>query len=272
MPKKTLSKTELTKMKKTELLQIGKEMKLKGLSSLRKADIIERIIENQKTKTSDSQVKTEKIIKSIEEKKIIPTSSDGNKGDKVKKVIPEEEYHIPNEYHTTRIVLMVKDPEWIYTYWEVSPSKRAELQIDYDQMVLRVYDVTGINFDGNNAHKYFDISPDGIATNWYIHVPLPERDYCVDLGYYDSERNFCIIARSNIVSVPRNGVSDAFDEEWMSIEELYQLSGGGNRQLSGSLEIDQMLTERLKLALSSESLVSSWMPSSHEFITEKPSG
>jgi hypothetical protein len=138
--------------------------------------------------------------------------------------IPE----LPDSYGDNRIVLMVRDPEWLFTYWElrqdVIDSARNTLipLAEGAKTILRVYDVTDIIFNGYNAHKYFDIEVTGGARSWYIHAGEPDRSFCVDIGFLAPDGTFRVLSRSNIVRTPRMGVSGVVDEEWMSIKELYE--------------------------------------------------
>ncbi|HHT9114798.1 MAG TPA: DUF4912 domain-containing protein [Candidatus Wunengus sp. YC65] len=138
--------------------------------------------------------------------------------------IPE----LPDSYGDNRIVLMVRDPEWLFTYWElrqdVIDSARNTLipLAEGAKTILRVYDVTDIIFNGYNAHKYFDIEVAGGVRSWYIHAGEPNRSFCVDIGFLAPDGTFRVLSRSNIVRTPRMGVSGVVDEEWMSIEEFYE--------------------------------------------------
>lgn len=138
--------------------------------------------------------------------------------------IPE----LPDSYGDNRIVLMVIDTEWLFTYWElrndVIESARNTLipLAEGAKTILRVYDVTDIIFNGYNAHKYFDIEVVGGARSWYIPVGEPNRSFCVDIGFLAPDRTFRVLSRSNTVRTPRMGVSGVVDEEWMSIKELYE--------------------------------------------------
>ncbi|MDH4128276.1 MAG: DUF4912 domain-containing protein [Spirochaetota bacterium] len=269
---------ELMKMTKAELIEFGKSHNIKGLQSLKKADIIEKLISEGKSLSSKLKAKPQKQEKEIASKKSVTkpevkaTHPTTNFEEKKYEVIDvktfkepennENDVYIPHNYNETKIVAMVRDPEWVFSYWEINHNLWQDLDLDNKQLVLRVYDVTAVNFNGLNANSFYDIRIDHVSQNWYINVPLSERDYCIDLGYYGAEGRFYTIARSNIISVPRNGMSNVYDEEWMTVEELFKLSGG-YKQISGSFEIGQMLAERLKMAISSESLVSSWaLPSS----------
>jgi len=138
--------------------------------------------------------------------------------------IPE----LPDSYGDNRIVLMVRDPEWLFAYWEIRTDVMDSVLnmlgslAHGAKIVLRVYDVTDIIFNGNNAHKYFNIEVTGEARNWYIHVGEPNRSFCVDIGFLTPNGTFRILSRSNTVRTPRTSVSEVVDEKWMSIEELYE--------------------------------------------------
>ena len=138
--------------------------------------------------------------------------------------IPE----LPDSYGDNRIVLMVRDPEWLFAYWEIRKDAMDSVLNTLGSMahgakiVLRVYDVTDIIFNGNNAHKYFDIEVTGGARSWYIHVGEPNSSFCVYIGLLTPNGTFRTLSRSNTVRTPRTSVSEVVDEKWMSIEELYE--------------------------------------------------
>lgn len=149
----------------------------------------------------------------------------------------EERFVFPRAYGDTKIVLLVRDPWWLHAYWEINKDKEEELRrklgedvYHRSKYILRVYDITDIDFNGKNAHSYFDIEIMGGADNWYIEVGKPNRTWCVDLGLLTPGKEFYLICRSNIVRTPRFGMSEITDEEWMSLEEeywkLYGVAGG----------------------------------------------
>ena len=116
------------------------------------------------------------------------------------------------------------------------------------------YDVAGNEYNGNNAHLYFDIHIEEYARNWYFRVD-PDRSYCVELGLLSPGGQFVCIVRSNTVTMPRAGMSDVIDEKWGTVgedyyDELYALSGGFDVGKS-SLELRRMLEEKLRSELSS---------------------
>lgn len=140
---------------------------------------------------------------------------------------PEPE--LPRGYGKDRLVLMARDPHWLFAYWEVTATKQDEFinthspeawQVTHS--VLRVYDVTGIEFNGQNSLGYTDIHLSGEAGDWYIQVGQPDHSFCVDLGRMFPDGRFITLLRSNTVTTPRASLSDCLDEEWMWIEGLYR--------------------------------------------------
>ncbi len=147
----------------------------------------------------------------------------------VKAVHHPHEPQLPKNYGVDRMVLMARDPHWLYAYWEVTATKQEEFKKSYGpaawtstRPVLRVYDVTGVDFTGENAKGYLDIHVNEQTDNWHIKVGEPDRSFCVDLGRMFPDGRFVTLLRSNTVTTPRASLSDCLDEEWMWIEGLYR--------------------------------------------------
>ncbi len=138
--------------------------------------------------------------------------------------MPQE---LPGSYGYDRIVLQVRDPWWLHSYWEVSEHNFSRLR---DQLgdayysakrILRVYDVSLVIFNGNNAHRFFDLEINPDATSWYIDIGEPGKSWCVDFGLRLADGRFITILRSNTVSTPLAGPSWITDEEWMIPEDMF---------------------------------------------------
>ena len=140
-----------------------------------------------------------------------------------RRCLPDE---LPGHYGISRMVLLARDASWLYTWWEVGPGIFEELkrrlgeEFYKSKRVVRVYDVTGIDFNGANAVGFFDIQINDYAENWYINA-APARSWCVELGLLLADGRFIMILRSNIVATPLDGPSGITDEEWMVPQELF---------------------------------------------------
>jgi len=182
--------------------------------------------------------------------KDIPTSMPTSIVERKVEVVPQIT-DLPTSYGDTKIVLLPRDPWWCFAYWEIGEQTKQEIKNLYGEnvkYVIRVYDVTNVvNFDGKNANKYFDIEINPLANNWYINVAETNRSWCVDLGLITPDGKFVVVARSNIVMMPRYGVSPLTDEQWAVLqrefERLLELSGVSMIG-KGSFDIAKLMRER----------------------------
>jgi len=123
---------------------------------------------------------------------------------------------------------MVRDPWWIFAYWEIDPQREraARIQLRPDEVpgmesVLRVYNVTGTRYPDEPANSYFDISLSGLATNWYIHTNAPNASFIVELGLRTAQGRFIMLVRSNRVETPPDGPSSVIDDQWSVSDEVF---------------------------------------------------
>lgn len=174
---------------------------------------------------------------------------------------------LPHQYDEDRIVLQVRDPLWIHAYWETKGQTIEKLRSELGQgfyqakKILRVYDVSQIIFNGNNAHRFFDIYISEFANNWYIDTTGPGRSWCVDLGLLLPDGRFITIIRSNTVHTPIEGPSWITDEEWMIPEDLFARLYGMGFGFGRSSPVGPAWQERIKQALFSGALASPGMAS-----------
>ncbi|MCX5969157.1 MAG: DUF4912 domain-containing protein, partial [Cyanobacteria bacterium] len=84
----------------------------------------------------------------------------------------------------TRVVFLPRDPQWAYVFWDISDADRDQaLAAGASQLCLRVADVTGLSGGSSHPHTLQEVVVDSHATEWYLPVPLSDRDYRVELGY-----------------------------------------------------------------------------------------
>jgi hypothetical protein len=127
---------------------------------------------------------------------------------------------------------MVRDPEWIFAYWDLETEKKQWVERLFSEgharTVLRIYDVTDVEFDLSHVKTFWDVEVDLGTLEWYVHVQSFDRTLVADLAIIDRFGRFHVIARSNTIRMPRLGPSDIIDEQWMCVDfdEIYALSGG----------------------------------------------
>jgi hypothetical protein len=173
---------------------------------------------------------------------------------------------LPRGYNEDGIALLSRDPFVAYAYWEATPARieRERAWFGWDsKLCVRVYDITGVQFDGRNAVGYFDQEVVDRIGSWYFDFDRPAHSFCADIGLISPEGRFLTIARSNYITMPRNGVSDEIDEEWMLVEEefwkLYGYPEGFRKGIS-SPEMQEMLKRRREMEISSPGLFSRERP------------
>lgn len=155
-----------------------------------------------------------------------------------------------------RLVLMVRDPYWLHACWEVSRQSveraRAAMAEHWHtaQPTLRVLEVETGATTSTAERVVRDITVHGGVKNWYVDVKDPPKSYRVDLGYLAANGKFFVVSRSNIVSTPQPGSSDAIDENWSDIaenyEKIYAQSGGSTEGEGVSGELQELFEERLR--------------------------
>ncbi len=235
-------------------------MKAKRITQLRKG-----IKYKEQSVVKKSPVETKKQILDTEELAIEKAKFSYPEVGRLPRPMPQD---LPYQYDRDRIVLQVRDPWWIHAYWEISNATlerlRSELKDEFynrAKRVLRVYDVSRIVFNGQNAHRFFDIQINEYTNNWYIDTGGAGRSWCVDLGLLLAGGRFITIVRSNTVYTPLEGPSWITDEEWMIPEDMFARLYGMGFGLGRSSPVGKAWQERVKKALFSGVLASPGMAS-----------
>ena len=119
--------------------------------------------------------------------------------------------YLSDYYDETYVYLVPCDPESVYCLFEVGEATRNGLKdrfgddfFEKNALLLRVYDVTGVSFDGFNANSFFEVD-DYLADKVAYWVKAAGgRDYVAEIGYRaHGTTYFEKVARSNAIFVPR---------------------------------------------------------------------
>lgn len=129
-------------------------------------------------------------------------------------VLPE----LPETYGESKLVAMVRDPFMVHAYWDLTEKIIARAHAQGGQrMVLRVYDVTELVFDGRNAHSWFEIPTPEYVRNWNIQMPQDGRNYLIQLGWVTPDGRFLPVMRSNVVDVPIGRPSPVIADKFVEL-------------------------------------------------------
>ncbi len=126
---------------------------------------------------------------------------------------------LPGGYGESRLVLMSREPQWAYAYWDVPEEMRQPLRTQGgQQLALRLYDVTDMPPSQQQPHSVQQYEIDELAQNWYLPIPVSDREYVAELGYLATDGRWLSLARSNGVLVPPVYPSDWEAEQMVTIE------------------------------------------------------
>lgn len=175
---------------------------------------------------------------------------------------------LPEGYGDTEAVLLARDPNWLYIYWEITEKTKTGVCVQQGadifgkcRQVIRVYDVTNLAATNAAGQKYFDITVLIEAKSWYINVPESGRTYCCDVGLLTPEGMFITLVRTNATQLPTGRISVAADEKWMSVAPDFNkiLSLSGIEYIGkGSGEVARSLAQRWEALSSVFSKAASW--------------
>ncbi len=272
-----MTRDQLLARSKRELLDLARQHGIVGWRDMRKEELVEAIHRLQRNaarrKAYAARSSSAKLVAPVQRAAARNTSGEelveSSKYDvgvatrDLSERVPKE---LPTGYGKDRIVLLVRDPYWLHAYWELTSQAvaRAESALGQEwhtaRPILRLLDVTSHDASGNTERLVRDIEIHGGCNNWYIEVQNPPRSFRVDIGYLCRSGRFYILARSNVVTTPRAGISDTIDENWADLDarkadRIYAMSSG-YEQSASSLEIKQFLDERLSRPLGSPSITS----------------
>jgi hypothetical protein len=231
--------TRKTVKKETKKIQAKLKKKKVAGKTIKKETKIVKVKKEEKAKKKKVAKRTGKKVTPPVEKKVGVRRVTAKPGRKItakevalpKKAVPrrqkkvlrpekEERYPplpieiLPEEYGEDSIALMIVDPRKLFIYWEVTENAFKKYT---GKLNIRLYDVTGIDFDGINAKSYFDTAADNRIGSLYIGVN-PEKECIADIGIIDPAGVFTMVARSNKASTPRAEVV----EEGASPHRLYE--------------------------------------------------
>ena len=175
---------------------------------------------------------------------------------------------LPAGYGTTEAVLLPRDPNWMFIYWEITENSKKEacrvhgaFIFQQGRQVIRVHQAAA----NDGAGKYFDVPIMHEARNWYINVQESGGAYYCEVGLALPDGAFISLVKTNTVNLPAGHVSDITDEKWMAVtadfDKLLQLSGVEYIG-KGSGEVAKSLAQRWEMLRAVFSRASSWGVSS----------
>jgi len=206
----------LEEMTLRQLRRVASEYGVSRYSRMRKSQLLASIQEVERSKVSFSPTRTLEAQEAVEAAKFELGQEDRNGGSLSD--VDEGLADLPAGYGDSRIVLMPRDPQWAYTYWDVPNERKEDLRRQGGQQVaLRVYDVTDINLEYQSPHSLQEYPCDELAREWYLPIPVSDRDYVVDIGYRCADGRWLALARSTPVHAPPVYPADWIEDYFITV-------------------------------------------------------
>ncbi len=212
----------LEEMTLRQLRRIASEFSISRYSRMRKSQLLAAIQQVQRPKSviSSSKPEAQELVEATkfelgqEDLTIGLADVDDGLAD------------LPAGYGDSRIVMMPRDPQWSYTYWDIPNDHKEDLRRQGgQQLALRIYDVTDVNLDYQSPHSIQEYPCDELAREWYLPVPVSDRDYVVDIGYRCADGRWLVLARSAPVHVPPVYPSDWIEDHFITVNFDEDLRG-----------------------------------------------
>ena len=229
----------LVERTKQELLELADSLGLTGVAKLAKAELAKRLLA---ARTEKAPGPTLRAAPPAAPPRLQPHGSAGPGAPPPEALSGAAAYkldlgghpapakpvdHIPWSYGQDRVTAMAIDPDRLYAYWEVTDQaiERARAALGAGGAAawldLRVYDASGLIFDGTNAHSYFDHGVSRSDRQWFFAVGKPallglRRDRAQVARGLLRQRS----RRSARIDFPRRDPAPWVEPEWMTVLQV----------------------------------------------------
>jgi uncharacterized protein len=214
----------LEEMTLRQLRRVASEYSISRYSRMRKSQLLASIQEVQRSKTLLNPSRSLEAQETVEAAKFELGQEDRTGGSLAD--VDAGLADLPAGYGDSRIVLLPRDPQWAYTYWDIPNEHKQELRKQGgQQLALRIYDVTDIDIEYQSPHSIQEYPADELAREWYIPVPVSDRDYVIDIGYRTADGRWLVLARSARVHIPPVYPSDWIEDVFIAVDFEEDLRG-----------------------------------------------
>lgn len=214
----------LEEMTLRQLRKVASEYGISRYSRMRKSQLLAEIQKIQRAKISISPSRTVEAQPEVEASKFELGQDDRTGGTLAS--VDEGLADLPEGYGESRVVLMPRDPQWAYAYWDIPNDHKEDLRRQGgQQLALRIYDVTDISLEYQSPHSIQEYPCDELAREWYLPMPVSDRDYVVDIGYRCADGRWLVLARSAPVRVPPVYPSDWIEDQFITVNWEEELRG-----------------------------------------------
>lgn len=219
----------LEEMTLRQLRKVAAELEISRYSRMRKSQLladIQTILMAQESASSQVDNINSETQEIVEASKFALGSEETEENLEPLAAIDKSMGDLPSGYGESRIVLLPRDPAWAYVYWDVPHSQKEELRRQGgQQLALRLYDATDVNLDYQTPNNLQEYNSDELAREWYLPIPISDRDYVAELGYRCADGRWLVLTRSKVVHVPPVFQSDWVEDNFITVPWDQTLKG-----------------------------------------------
>jgi uncharacterized protein len=207
----------LVDMTLRQLRRVASVLGVSRYSRMRKDQLLASILEKQGTVDSRTLVETiNEAVAAEPGPDVYEDLADVDEG------LPD----LPGGYGESRIFLLPRDPQWAYAYWDIPSTHKEEMRSQGgQQLALRLYDVTDLDINTQAAHNMQEYPCDEMAREWYMPIPVSDRDYMLEIGYRAWDGRWLVLARSATMRVPPVYPSDWIEDHFLTVSWEDDLRG-----------------------------------------------
>jgi uncharacterized protein len=217
----------LEEMTLRQLRRVASEYKISRYSRMRKSQLLTSI--REASKNTEQERFSQNSSDMQEEQQVKGTKFEVGQDENIMETLASVDQdlgELPDGYGESRIMLMPRDPQWAYAYWDIPNNHKEELRRQGgQQLAIRIYDVTDVDLDHQAPHSVQEYLCDEMAREWYLPIPVSDRDYVADIGYRCADGRWLVLARSATVSIPPVYPSDWIEDAFITVNWDEDLSG-----------------------------------------------
>ncbi|MEE3716259.1 DUF4912 domain-containing protein [Tumidithrix elongata RA019] len=216
----------LEEMTLRQLRKVAAEFEVSRYSRMRKSQLLSAIqVAMMAANVVPNRLNSNSEIKEIVEATKFDLGSE-EPTSAVLSAVDEPLGDLPLGYGESRIVIMPRDPQWGYVYWDIPNSAKESLRHQGgQQLALRLYDVTDIDINTQAPNNVQEYHCDELAREWYLPIPISDRDYVVEIGYRCADGRWLTLARSANVHIPPTYPSDWVEDHFITVPWEKNLNG-----------------------------------------------
>ncbi len=202
-----MTKEKLQELTLEALREVARSEEVLFDPGVSRETLIELILEEEEEEKTDRQ-STNNAAMRVSEKKFENIKDEAETG--------SSDFELPESYNETKIKLLLRDPLWAFSYWDLKESDIEKIENLPDcTLFLRVYQVSGGKEAGRRWTEPFEIPVKLTDRSWYINLPKTGLKYELQLIVRtgDDEKVLC---KSNAVESPTisiNPTADSISDE-----------------------------------------------------------